>query len=89
MELHIFQGGSVIAWRYVDRVLEPHIGLFTGAVGLDYLLMDNNARYHSAYVVSEYLQIEDITQMDWAPYSADLNPIEHVWDALGLRISAH
>ncbi|GFU86849.1 DDE_3 domain-containing protein [Trichonephila clavipes] len=27
--------------------------------------------------------------MDWLAYSPDLNPIEHVWDMLGLRIAAH
>ncbi|GFX19050.1 transposable element Tcb2 transposase [Trichonephila clavipes] len=26
--------------------------------------------------------------MDWSAYFRDLNPIEHVWDALGRRIGA-
>ncbi|GFY06706.1 transposable element Tcb2 transposase [Trichonephila clavipes] len=26
--------------------------------------------------------------MDWPAYSSDLNPIEHVWDALGKRMAA-
>ncbi|KFM66266.1 hypothetical protein X975_10189, partial [Stegodyphus mimosarum] len=36
--------------------------------------MDDNAQSHKAYVVSEYLQSGNITQMDWPPYSLDLNP---------------
>ncbi|GFW49553.1 transposable element Tcb2 transposase [Trichonephila clavipes] len=51
--------------------------------------MDDNARPHQTpLAVEELLESEDITRMDWPAYSADLNPIEHVWDALGRRIAA-
>ena len=30
-----------------------------------------------------YLQEQDIIRMDWAPYSPDMNPIEHIWDEIG------
>ncbi|GFW90068.1 transposable element Tcb1 transposase [Trichonephila clavipes] len=50
--------------------------------------MDDNARPHRANIVDECLQSESITRMDWPAYSPDLNPIEHVWDMLGVRIAA-
>ncbi|GFW85278.1 transposable element Tc1 transposase [Trichonephila clavipes] len=50
--------------------------------------MDDNARSHRTLAVEELLKSEDITRMDWPAYSPDLNPIEHVWDALGRCIAA-
>ncbi|GFX68581.1 DDE_3 domain-containing protein [Trichonephila clavipes] len=65
---------------HIDRdvILEQHVRLFRGAMGAEFLFMDDNARPHSANIVGECLQSEDITRMDWPAYSPDLNPIQHV-----------
>ncbi|GFY22993.1 transposable element Tcb2 transposase [Trichonephila clavipes] len=86
-ELHIFDRGSVIGDRYCEEVLLPPVRLFRGVIGPDFIFMDDNARPHQTLAVEELLKSEDITRMDWPVYSPDLNPIEHVSDALGRRIT--
>ncbi|GFW75242.1 transposable element Tcb2 transposase [Trichonephila clavipes] len=87
-ELHIFGRGSVNGDRYCEEVLLPRVRLFRGSIGPDFIFMDDNARPHRTLAVEELLESEDITRMDWPAYSPDLNPIEHVWDALGRLIAA-
>ncbi|GFY12483.1 transposable element Tc3 transposase [Trichonephila clavipes] len=85
----LVQSVTITGHIYRDIILEQHVRLFRGAMGAEFLFMDDNARPHRANIVEESLQSEDITCMDWPAYSSDLNPIEHVWDMLGRRIAAH
>ncbi|GBL82680.1 Transcription factor Sox-6 [Araneus ventricosus] len=85
--LHVFERGTVTGVRYRDEILEAYVRLFRGAVVPEFILMDDNARPHRALLVDEFLESEDIRRMDWQARSPDLNPIEHVWDALGRAIA--
>lgn len=58
---NISQGGSVNFWTDMEKIFKLTIKLFRCAVGLEFLLMDDNAWPRRAYVVSKYLQAEDIT----------------------------
>ncbi|GFS49147.1 transposable element Tcb2 transposase [Trichonephila clavipes] len=86
-DLHV-QSVTMTGHIYRDVILEQHVRMFLGAMGAEFLFMDDNTRPHHANIVDECLQSEDITRMDWPAYSPDLNPIKHVWDMLGRRIAA-
>ncbi|GFX52510.1 transposable element Tcb2 transposase [Trichonephila clavipes] len=58
-----------------------------GAMGLQFLFMDDNAPCHCTVATEQLLESEDIERMDCLARSPDLNPIEHVWDFLGRRLA--
>ncbi|GFW52431.1 transposable element Tcb1 transposase [Trichonephila clavipes] len=86
-DLHV-QSITMTGHIYRDVILEQHVRLFRGAMGAEFLFMDDNARPHRENIADECLQSEDITRIVWLAYSPDLNPIEHVWDMIGQRIAA-
>ena len=53
--LHVFDSGSVNTQRYRQAVLECYARLFRGAVGPEFLFMDDNAGEHRALMVGEHL----------------------------------
>ncbi|KFM60819.1 Transposable element Tc3 transposase, partial [Stegodyphus mimosarum] len=87
-DLHLFDTGSGTGQRYRDEVLEPYVRLFGGAVGPDFIFMDDNAPCQPAVLVDDFLETENIQRMSWPANSPNLNPIEHVWHMLGRQIAA-
>ncbi|GFV35029.1 transposable element Tc3 transposase [Trichonephila clavipes] len=59
-----------------------------GAMGLQFLFMDDNAPCNHTVAAKQLLESEDIERKDWPARYPDLNPIDHVWDFLGRRLAA-
>ncbi|GFS62251.1 transposable element Tcb2 transposase [Trichonephila clavipes] len=54
-KLYIFDRGSIIGDRYCEEVLLLNVRLFRGAIGPDFIFMDNNAWPHRTLAVEELL----------------------------------
>ncbi|GFT74715.1 transposable element Tcb2 transposase [Trichonephila clavipes] len=63
-ELFIFDRGYLTGDHYCEEVLLTHVRLFRGAIGPDFIIMDDNARPHRTLAVEELLESEDITRID-------------------------
>ncbi|GFT54312.1 transposable element Tcb2 transposase [Trichonephila clavipes] len=79
-DLHIFDASSVNGTRYGNEIFLPYVCLFRGAMGLQFLFMDDNAPCHRTVAAEQLLKSEVRSQ--------DLNPIEHAWEFLGRRLAA-
>ncbi|GFY23170.1 transposable element Tcb2 transposase [Trichonephila clavipes] len=85
--LYIIRDGPLTAPRYSDEILRPIVVHYAAAIGDDFILMDNNCRLLRANLLEHFLFEEGITRMEWPACSPDMNPIEHVWDALGRQVA--
>lgn len=61
---------------HLMHVMDPHRELF----------QQGNARPHTARLTMDYLEHNNINMLPWPFKSADLNPIEHLWDHLDKRV---
>ncbi|GFT23804.1 transposable element Tc3 transposase [Trichonephila clavipes] len=55
-DLHIFDAGSVNGTRYCNEILLPYVRLLRGAMGLQFLFMDDNAPCHRTVAAEQLLE---------------------------------
>ncbi|GFW55020.1 transposable element Tcb2 transposase [Trichonephila clavipes] len=77
-DFYVFQGGTFTAVIYRDEILDPCVYPYAGAIGNDFILMDDNARPHRAVIAEKYLEGLRLDPIEWPAQSPDLNPIKHL-----------
>ncbi|GFU39578.1 transposable element Tcb1 transposase [Trichonephila clavipes] len=55
-DLLTFDAGSVNGTRYCNEILLPYVRLFRGAMGLQFLFMDDNAPCHRTVAAEQLLE---------------------------------
>jgi transposase len=87
-QLVFIERGTLTAHRYIEEVLQDHVVGFAQLAGDGFIFMHDNARPHTARIVTDYLHDVGIDTMNWLARSPDLNPIEHLWDVVGKQVRA-
>jgi hypothetical protein len=62
--LHVLERGTMTGVQYRDDILNVYVRPYAGAVGPDFIVMDDNARSHLVRVVELYLQQDKIVRLD-------------------------
>ena len=54
-DLHVIENGTLTALRYSNEILDQFVSPYEGAIGPEFILMDDNALSHRAHVTNAYL----------------------------------
>jgi len=79
--------GKMKAEQYVD-ILEKSLKESALEMGIEnnFIFQQDNGLKHTSNIAIDYFYREDIYPIDHPPGSADLNPIEHLWNEVDRSI---
>jgi hypothetical protein len=78
--------GHMTAQRYVQDIVQPYV--LSLIVTPNAVFQQDNARPHTALLITVFLTANNINTLPWSSLSPDLNAIEHIWDKLDRRLRA-
>lgn len=78
--------------EYYLKILQENLPTAMDLMGenvVDIIFQHDNDPKHTAKVVSEWLQTQRFSVLDWPPQSPDLNPIENLWSYLKQQLAKY
>ena len=74
-------------WRSIDIIENTLLPFLAANPQVHYIDQKDNANPHCCRIITDLKKQHNNESLDWPSVSSDLNPIEHVWDAIGRRIT--
>ena len=78
--------GNLTAQRYMDNILRPVVLPFLQQQPRGVIYQHDNARAHTARIVTNFLAANNVNVLPWPARSPDMSPIEHLWDLMDHRV---
>ena len=78
--------GTLNRQRYTRPLRDSMLLWATGVFGRNFLYVQNNATPHTTRSMTVFQAQQDVEVMGWPARSPVMNPIEHVWDQMGVWI---
>ncbi|GFW68970.1 transposable element Tcb2 transposase [Trichonephila clavipes] len=85
IERHSGLTPGVMVWGAISYHGRTNLLRIEGIPGA--IFEPDNARRHVAKSVLDFCSTQHIQLLPWPAYSADMSPIEHVWDFVGWRLA--
>ena len=78
--------GNLNAQCNVEEILQPVVIPFLGQIQQGAVFQDDNTRPYHGKVVNNFKRQQNIQRLNWTANLPDLNPIEHIWDEVGMAV---
>ena len=78
--------GTLNCQCYIRIFRDSMLPWATGVFSRNFVYVQDNATPHTAHDMRDFRSQQGVKVMDWRAWSPDMNPIEHVWDQMGVWI---
>ncbi|GBN39355.1 Transposable element Tc3 transposase [Araneus ventricosus] len=72
--------------KYIETLENYLMSFAENIAGRNWEYQHDNAPIHTSNATKNYLNLKNITVLEWSPMSPDLSPIENMWGIMSRKV---